>query len=137
MASEFARIDFHDWRLFDFSVQTVDVGDGYFDNDVKFLIRTDERGAPTPPREVEITFKKARALRAVLDLKGKTACYDSISENFEYPRDKNPELLKLMGESEADHLYVLVLTPPGGKIEVVAEGVTVQELTHGALAAAP
>jgi hypothetical protein len=111
MASEFARIDFHDWRLLDLSIRTIDAGEGYFDNEVKFRIRSDERVPPTPPHEVEVTFEKVRGLRAVLDLKGKTACYDSIFENFEYPREKNPEFLKLMGGSEADHLYVLVLTP--------------------------
>jgi hypothetical protein len=131
MASEFARIDFHDWRLFDFSVRTIAVGGGRFDNEVRFRIRSDERSPPTPPREVEVTFQKARGLRAVLDLWSKTACYDSITENFEYPKDKNPELLRLMDASERDHLYVLVLTEPGGTIEVVAEGVTVQELTPG------
>jgi hypothetical protein len=41
MASEFAPIDFHDWRLFDVSIRTIDAGEGYFDNEVKFRILTD------------------------------------------------------------------------------------------------
>ncbi len=131
MASAFERIDFHDWRLFEFSVRTVAVSETRYGNEVRFRIRTDERSARVPPREVEVTFQNARGLRAVLDLKFKTACYDSIFENLELSKEKNPELPNLFSASEKDRLYVLVLTPKSGEIEVVAEGVTVEELTEG------
>jgi hypothetical protein len=129
MANDFERIDFHDWRLFEFTVRTIAVSEKRYGNEITFRIRSDERSPPSPPREVEVTFQNARGLRAVLNLKAKTACYDSIFENLDLPKDKNPELPDLFNASANDHLYVLVLTSPGGEIEVVAEGVTVKELT--------
>jgi hypothetical protein len=130
MPSDFKRIDFHDWRLFDFTVRTIAVGEGRYTYEVKFRICSDERTAPTPPREAEVSFQNVRGLRAFLDLEAKEMCYDSVFENFELSKEQAPELVELLGAHDADHLYVLILTHKSGKFEALAQGVTIQELTH-------
>ena len=109
-----------------------------FDNEVTLLIRDDEDDPTIPRREFELTFRRVRGIRLLIDLIAKSMARDSIFYAGELRLADHPELadpfedwasplVPSKPDDSVPRLFVVELTPTGGTIHILADEAVLQE----------